>query len=229
MGDLPLSTKGERTLKLTVSAVCDGDGVGVGDGVGEGEGLADALGDGVGVALGVGDALGDGEADALGDGEGDPEAVAVGDALGDADGQAGTDTVTGKPVASLTVIWSCAANVNVRLVTLLTRPPGAEQSEAVTVSVGADVSAVPGAAGLAVASVLNVAWVHSIVTLMPNGSKMSVRSVPDCSPASSTSAAETLDPPALPVVSTSVDGDDNAAAVTAIAVMAATAPPAATM
>ena len=107
--------------------------------------------------------------------------------------------------------------MNVRLLMLLTRPPGAEQSEAVTVIAGEEVSAVPGVAGFEAASVVNVAWVHWIVTLMPNGSKTSVRSVPVCSPACSTSETAMLDPPVLPVVSTSVVGPPHAVAVTATA------------
>jgi hypothetical protein len=108
-------------------------------------------------------------------------------------------------------------------VMLLTKPPGAEQSEAVTVIVGEDVSAVPGVPGFDAASVVNVAWVQLIVTLTPNGLKISVRSVPDCRPADSTSETATLVPPALPVVSTSVVGPPHAAAVIATAEKAAAA------
>jgi hypothetical protein len=115
-------------------------------------------------------------------------------------------------------------NVNVTLLTVLTRPPGAVQSAAVTVIAGADATAVPGAAGFAVAVVVKVAWVQSIVTAIPNGSNVSVRSVPASSPVSRTSPADTLVPPTWPVVSTSVWSADNANAVTATAVSTAVAP-----
>jgi hypothetical protein len=188
----------------------------LGVGVGVGVGVADALGVGVGDADGVGV----GVADALGVGVADADALGVG--VGDED-EAGAVIVTGKPQASLIAIWAWVENVNVIAVMLLTKPPGAVQSEAVTVIVGEDVSAVPGVAGFEAASVVNVAWVQLIVTLTPNGSKISVRSVPDSSPADSTSEVATLVPPALPVVSTSIVGPPHAVAVTATADKAAAA------
>jgi hypothetical protein len=113
--------------------------------------------------------------------------------------------------------------VNVKLDTVLTRPPGTVQSAAVTVSTGAEVTAVPGVPGFAVAVVVKVACVHSIVTWIPNGSNVSVRSVPAASPVSRRSPADTLDPLTWPVVSTSLWPVVNATAVAATAVIATAA------